>query len=46
MAREVKCPACGHEFFVDHREVLAKCFECNTEFNPKKQSHIPVGEDL
>lgn len=46
MGRKVKCPGCGHEFFLHGRGTgseysVVTCYECNNMFNPRKQSAIP-----
>lgn len=47
MGRKVKCPGCGHEFWLHGRGTGAEysvvtCFECNNMFNPRKQSLEPT----
>lgn len=46
MGRQVKCPYCGHEFHIQGYEYLARCFDCDSLFNPRKQSHVPEGGEV
>lgn len=48
MGRRVKCPGCGHEFWLHGRGTgpdysVVDCYECGAMFNPRKQSGIPQG---
>lgn len=44
MGRRIKCPYCGHEFYIHGYEEMANCYECNSMFNPREQSDIPEGD--
>lgn len=46
MGKAVKCPACGHEFFVHGAGMMpgqevVECYDCGHLFNHRTQSDIP-----
>lgn len=36
MGQHVQCPYCGKRFYIHGYEQQAKCYDCNTLFNPQR----------